>query len=123
MCKQLVCISLSSYISLFIYHSVDSEYSNPVQGQTTMTFRGRSRRNKEDVNEVLYQEDIEVSIHMNTPCLLLVSIYRYNLLQPLEPMDVLAYYSGYIHMCTDIHIPHMHSWAKSKEQLHFSVGL
>ena len=61
---QLVYISLSLYISLFIYHSVDSEYSNPVQGQTTMTFRGRSRRNKEDVNEVLYQEDIEVSIHM-----------------------------------------------------------
>ena len=39
-------------------------YSNPVQGQTTLTFRGRSRRNKEDVNEVLYQEDIEVSVHM-----------------------------------------------------------
>ena len=26
-------------------------------------------------------------------------------------MDVLAY-SGYVHKCTDIHIPHMHRWAK-----------
>ena len=42
-------------------------HSNPVQGQHTLTFRGRSRRNKEDVNEVLYQEDIEVSIHMYSP--------------------------------------------------------
>ena len=32
----------------------------PLQGQNTLTFRGRSRRNKEDVNEVLYEEDIEV---------------------------------------------------------------
>ena len=37
-----------------------------VQGQNTLTFRGRSRRNKEDVNEVLYQEDIEVSTDILT---------------------------------------------------------
>ena len=37
-----------------------------VQGQKTLTFRGRSRRNKEDVNEVLYQEDIEVSTDILT---------------------------------------------------------
>ena len=65
-CATSLFIYHCHYISacLYIINSVDSDYSNPVQGQTTMTFRGRSRRNKEDVNEVLYQEDIEVSIHM-----------------------------------------------------------
>ena len=50
---------------VYIYFTVLCMHSNPVQGQHIFTFRGRSRRNKEDVNEVLYQEDIEVSIHMH----------------------------------------------------------
>ena len=37
-----------------------------VQGQNTLTFRGRSRSNKEDFDGVLYQEEIEVSTYTLT---------------------------------------------------------